>query len=1100
MDEGRKWTATVMFCDLVGSTAQRTALGDDAADRLAATLDVLLRQDVDDHDGTVVKSTGDGLMAVFDSTSDALNAAVEAHQAAELHNRRAADSEQLVLRVGLSAGDVHLVANDCHGTAVVEAARLESVAEPGTILVAAIVRVLAGSRGGHRFDPVGTLTLKGLEPIEAFRVHWDPPSLAASMPLPWRMDLSPSSGVVAREASRETLLEAARLADESGERRVVFVAGEAGIGKTTLVGDVARALYADGTTVLYGACDEDVVVPYRPFVELLRYFALHAPDAWLQRLDPASLSQVARLAPEVADRCPGLPAVPVSDPDAERYLLFNAISSVLSATSEIEPLMLVLDDLHWADRPTLNLFRHLASVPLGRVLIVATYRDVELTATHALTGVLGAMTREPDVLRLSLKGFDHDEIAAFLEASAGHELGVEGREFAVVLWQETDGNPFFVSEVVRDLIETGRLVQDDRGYWRSTVSLNETGIPDTIRAVVRARASRLDEGDTTALSAASVVGRNFDLATLTATTGRPAAELLDVLEHAQTLALVSEVPDVPGGFRFRHSLVHQAFYRDIGTTRRLMLHAQIADVIDAGARDGVDDGARAIQVAEHLLAAGDLADAGRRRDAYRRAGEHTLAMLAPDEAVRWFGHALDAGDGADGEERCSLLLALGVAQRDAGSTEYGGTLRAAGELARTVGSPELMARAALENFRGFWSTSGSVDADRIEELASARAALGDVDRPIAARVLATTAVELLYSDDEASRLGLADEALAMGRRVDEKATLAYLLRSWDLVHRLPWFLDERHDANHEHLAISGALGDPVERFWALNNASILALERGDTRRFEEVAPQVLPAARGTGQKLLEWIGGFISVSRHIIRCEWQLAEALMERTHQLGVECGQPDAGEVYASHLFEIRRAQGRSDELVDLLRAVIDAAPEIEAFRPALGVCYVDLDCPDGRDLFEADVADRFARYRPNGMWLTSMMMNAEVASFFENLEAADFLLDVLSPWRDQVAWTGTTSGGAVALAVGDLETQLGNFKEAEYDLGRALDLHRGFGAGAWVGRTLVATARLYLTRRASGDPEAARVALAEAAELAGSLGSGVLQRKAADLATRL
>jgi tetratricopeptide (TPR) repeat protein len=983
---------------------------------------------------------------------------------------------------------------------VVEAARLESVAVPGTILASAVVRALAGSRGGHRFDPVGTLTLKGLEPIEAFQVRWEPPSLSGSMPLPWRMERAPRSGVVAREAGRELLRDAAQRARESGERQVVFVAGEAGIGKTTLVADVARTLYGEGIAVLYGACDEDVVVPYRPFVELLRYLAMNAPDAWLRQLDAACLAQVARLAPEFVDRCPDLPAVPPSDPDAERYLLFNAILTMLSATSQTEPLMLVLDDLHWADRPTLNLLRHLASVPLGRVLLVATYRDIELAPTHALTGVLGAMTREPGVLRLSLKGFDRDEITAFLEATAGHELGDEGREFAVSLWRDTDGNPFFVSEVLRHLAETGALVQDENGHWRSKGSLSDTGIPDTVRAVVRARASRLDEGATAALGAASVVGRNFDLKTLSALTGRTTDELLDVLERAQGLALVSELPDVPGGFRFRHSLVHQAFYQDLGVTRRRVLHTRIVAAIDSSAGSGVEGGAQTIEVAEHLLAAGDLADADRRTEAYRRAGEHALAMLAPDEAVRWFDHALETGDGVDDEVRCSLLLGLGVAQRDAGSTEYGNTLRAAGAMARSIGSADLMARCALENSRGFWSTSGVVDEDRIEELAAARDALGEADRPMTARILATTAVELLYAQDEANRLTLSGEALAMGRRVGEAGTLAYLLRSWDLVHRLPRFLELRFDANCEHLAIASEVGDPVELFWALNNAAILALELGNAARFAELTPQVLPAARATGQKLLEWIGGFISVSRHIICCEWNLAEALMERTHQLGVECGQPDADAVYASHLFEIRRAQGRSDELVDLLRLVIDSAPEIEAFRPALGVCYCDLDMTDGRELFEEDVADRFARYRPDGMWLTSMMMNAEVASHYNDLEAAAFLRDVLSPWRDQIAWTGTTSAGAVAVGVGDLSTRLGQFEEAEHDLTGALDLHRQFEARAWVGRTLIAIARLHLTRRASGDTEAARVALAEVDDLATSLGSVVLARKAAGLATLL
>ena len=169
-------TVTVLFTDLVGSTAQRSALGDDAADDLVQVHDRLLREAVGAQRGTVVKSTGDGVMAVFDAASDGVAAAVAIHHAVELHNRTVHPSQQLVLRVGLSAGDVHFMAHDCHGTPVVEAARLEAAAEPGQILVSDNVRSLVGSRGGHTFDPVGTLELKGLPaPVVAHEVRWEPP-------------------------------------------------------------------------------------------------------------------------------------------------------------------------------------------------------------------------------------------------------------------------------------------------------------------------------------------------------------------------------------------------------------------------------------------------------------------------------------------------------------------------------------------------------------------------------------------------------------------------------------------------------------------------------------------------------------------------------------------------------------------------------------------------------------------------------------------------------------------------------------------------------------------------------------------------------------
>jgi tetratricopeptide (TPR) repeat protein len=220
----------------------------------------------------------------------------------------------------------------------------------------------------------------------------------------------------------------------------------------------------------------------------------------------------------------------------------------------------------------------------------------------------------------------------------------------------------------------------------------------------------------------------------------------------------------------------------------------------------------------------------------------------------------------------------------------------------------------------------------------------------------------------------------------------------------------------------------------------------------------------------------------------------MDQTYALGEACGQPDAGAVYASQLFELRRAQGRVDELIDVLVAMREAAPEIEAFRPALGVCYCDLDRRDGLTLFEEDVADGFARYRHNGLWLGSMRMNAEIATYLGHTVAAQRLYDALLPWRDQVAWTGTTAGRATAEAVGALATTLGRFDEAEDLLDQALAVHRRLAAPTWVSGTLVALADLRAARRAAGDLDAARQELEEASELAGAVGGATLLRKVA------
>ena len=225
MHNGPVTTATVLFCDLVGSTAQRTSLGDDVADRLAVTLDELLRGAISSWRGSIVKSTGDGLMAVFAAASDALSAAIAIQKLSDHHNRTAPAGQHLVLRIGISAGDVHFVANDCHGTPVVEAARLESAAEPRTIYVGALCGSSRGAVAAMHFEPVGLLELKGLpQPVETFRVPWQPvdeevlppapvdaaPAPTTQLPLPGRLAVRPASGVIGYEAELRAMTGRAR--------------------------------------------------------------------------------------------------------------------------------------------------------------------------------------------------------------------------------------------------------------------------------------------------------------------------------------------------------------------------------------------------------------------------------------------------------------------------------------------------------------------------------------------------------------------------------------------------------------------------------------------------------------------------------------------------------------------------------------------------------------------------------------------------------------------------------------------------------------------------------------------------------------------------
>jgi class 3 adenylate cyclase/energy-coupling factor transporter ATP-binding protein EcfA2 len=1082
--QGRVTTATVLFCDLVGSTAQRTALGDDAADRLTAALDRMLRDAVGDHHGSVIKGTGDGIMAVFAATNDALSAAEAAHQAAERHNREATDLEQLVLRAGVSAGDVHFVAGDCYGTAVVEAARLEAAAEPGTILVSGLARAVVGSRGGHSFERVGMLELKGLpEPVEAFRAHWAPPPSAGTIAVPWQVKLAPSSGVVGRAPERDAIRRAAKATADGEGRRVLLVGGEAGVGKTTLVAEAARAAHDDGMTVLYGGCDEDVTVPYRPFVEALRHFVVNAADDWLASFDPQRLSELARLVPELNDRCPNLPPPRATDPDGDRYLLFGAVASLLAEASRIEPLVLILEDLHWADRPTLHLLRHVVSVPLGRVLVIGTYRDVELSPTHPLTEALGALVREPGLERLTVVGFDRGGVVELLEAAAGHELDDAGDELALLLWRETDGNPFFVSEILRHLSETGVLVQDPAGQWRSTTTLTEVGLPDTVRAVVRARAARLDDKAIGVLRAAAVIGRNFELDLLSSVTGEDANRLLDVVESAEQLALVTEAPDVTGRFGFRHALVQQAFYQDLGHTRRRTLHLQVADAID-GSYAQADE--RAAEVAQHLVAADDLADGDRTREACRRAGEHALEMLAPDEAVRWFTQALTLARSraqVDDVALAALHVSLGDAQRQAGDPSFRETLLEAARLARAGPSGDaLVVAAAIANNRGFASVSGAVDPERRAVLEAALEAVGPAESDDRAQVLALLAAELTYeAGDGERRLQLAHEARSLARKRDDPATVLHVM---NVTYHASWTLDsfaERLANTAEAVRLAECVGDPVAGFWAALWRSFVALELGDPVETLKRRDQVRAFAEEVGQPTLLWLSLFSEAMWQMVQGWAEESERLATEALQLGTDTGQPDAAAIFGAQLIGVRWHQGRLDEVVDLVAEVSATNPGIPGFRAAHAHCLVEAGRrEDARRLLDAELAAGFEH--PNDLILsTYVILWSEAANHLGHEQAARMLLPLVAPHVDRVSHNGTSAQGAFAHSAGILAATIGDLDTAESHLGTAVRIHETLGAPFFTARTKLELGRVLQRRSKTGDQVQSMLLLGESLELA-------------------
>jgi DNA-binding SARP family transcriptional activator len=422
------------------------------------------------------------------------------------------------------------------------------------------------------------------------------------VPLPSRLRARPTIGLIGRNPEIARITDAFKRVAAGDGREIVLVSGEAGIGKTTLVAEAARIAAESGACVLLGRCDEEMGAPYRPFTEALNAWVVNGPESLLVSHIETYGSELSSMVPALGRRFGDLPPSQSVDPDTQRYLLFGSVVGLMVRIATDRPVVLVLDDLQWADKASLQLLRHLiaSSEPMS-LLIVGTLRSSELSTAHPLSDTLAALWRETGVSRIELGGLDDTGVLAFMEAAAGHALDDAGTDLAHAVYRETDGNPFFVGEVLRQLTESGAVYQDSTGRWIATADLEAMILPDSLRQVIGSRVANLGESARQVLPLASVIGREFDLDVLARVTERSEEELLDVLDAAATVALVEEVSDALGRYSFSHALIQHTLYQDLGPTRRARAHRQVAEAIEA--ISGVDASERVAELAHHWFSA-----------------------------------------------------------------------------------------------------------------------------------------------------------------------------------------------------------------------------------------------------------------------------------------------------------------------------------------------------------------------------------------------------------------------------------------------------------------------------------------------------------------
>lgn len=1093
---GAPVSVAVLFTDLVGSTALSSRVGPEAAEELRREHFALLREIVASHDGREVKNLGDGLMVVFQAASRALAAGARMQQVFDARNRRGT-GERLEIRVGVSAGEADTDDTDFFGNPVVEAARLCAIAEGGQVLTTEMVRSFVAGRGAHEFVALGDRELKGFATsVAVLEVAWEPLTEAQrmDMTMPFPARLRPADGgVFAGRVEQQARWDDAWKLVSSGERHVWLIGGEAGIGKTSLVSHLTSQVHRDGAIVLYGRCDEDLGVPYQPWIEALSCLLAQVPDAFIAEHVTERGGVLGRLVPGLSVRT-GVDVPVIADAEAERYALFGAVVDVLARGAALAPLVVVLEDLHWADKPTVQLIRHIVGVadPM-RLMALATFRPTDLGASHPLTEVFGSLRRERGVDFVDLNGLGDGELLELMEAVAGHELDGDALRLRDAIAAETNGNAFFASEILRHLLETGAIAQRD-GRWLTTQDLNAHALPVSVRQVVGERVARLGPDALRLLRTAAVIGRDFDLGLLAEVADIAEDDALDVLDAAVSAALVENVG--PDRYSFAHALVAHTLYEDLTLSRRGRVHRRVAQALERLL--GSDAAERVGELAYHWSAALVPTDAVKAIDYARQAGGRALDQLAPDEAVRWFSKALllHAEHGGADDQHAALLVGLGEAQRQVGDPAHRETLLAAAAEACGLDNTELLVAAALSNSRGWASSTGTVDVERVAVLESALAAVGPDDTRERARLLATLVAELTFHGDLAHRRAVADDAAAIARRLDDPATLVAALIGL-------LSLPDRPNTEHlrwadEAIELAGRLDDPVSLAIVSASGATSAISFADRTRFDRYIAICRESSERVGQPLLVWRAMGVQAIEAMLNGDLASAERLANEILPTAVEMGY--ALMWYGSIVITLRAQEGRGAEIREMVASLAaDPSGGSVSELARTGLLLADVQANDlatARVGFEEQARAGF-RATDDQLWLTHACMNAHVCHRLGDRERAAILLDLLEPFERLVAATAAGCLFAAPTCAGMLAALLGRDDDANRYFAAALELTTGLRAPY-----LIATAQLEwgraLMQQARPDVDRARGLITEALGTAQELGYADIERTGLALAT--
>ena len=690
-------TRTFLFSDLRDYTTFVERHGDSAAAALIADYRRIVRAELARHEGGEVKTEGDSFYVVFSTTGAAVTCAAAILRAADRYSRERPD-RPMRIGVGIHAGEPVPHEGQFVGSAVIVAARLAQTAKAGELLVTDVVRALLPRALSLPMEERTGLALKGIEdPPRVFSVDWRavaparPESarttgttIAAAAPVSQQV-LCP---VVIGRARELAALEDQLVAAIAGRGRMTLVSGEAGLGKSALMRRFVERVRAHGARLLLGDCTEiEARRPFGPFID-------------------AFVSGDLPLPAELAQGGPG--ALPVAE--LERYRVHGAFADRLADAARERPVVLIVEDLHWGDEATFELVPYLArKLRDDRVLLVATYRSDELHRLHPLNHVLAELARGRLADDVRLGRLTLEEVGEVIRAALALAQPPT-REFRQALFDRTEGNPFFVEEILRALVERGELEYRE-GAWHRTKAVAELTIPASVRDAVQQRLLGLEPRARKAMHVAAVIGQRFDFELLSAVSGLDEAALLDAIKAAIDAQLVREEADAEGTevYAFRHALSREAVLTELLQRERRLLHRSVGEAIERAA--GAHPEPRAEELAYHF---DEARDAPRAFRYHQLAAERSLRMGAPRPAMQHLERAIEL---APDDDPALVTLSLRLADVATSVADNARALRAA-EQARSIAEQRgdtLAAGEAIHRLAMFRWFLG--DAKRAEQIA-----------------------------------------------------------------------------------------------------------------------------------------------------------------------------------------------------------------------------------------------------------------------------------------------------------------------------------------------------------------------------------------------